>query len=297
MSVAVEQYGIRTETRYLGPGRVLAVDQAAGRAKVLLHEGPDQGPRWAALGMLGLPQICRGDTVLVLGEASEQMYVLGLLARNEEHPKPNRITLDGGAYAQTSPGSGSQKLQVFSDTDALLFEYDAKEGKARVNVESGDLEFIVQNGDIAFKSARKISFQGDSVEMQGRSRVRLSTTGVLGRVLSGLTLRRRRMDLQALELGVTSQRAAFQIDEAEYSGRSLRAHLSHLKLIARKVETMAQSVIAKAKNVYQTVEELTQLRTGRLRSLIRSTFQVKSRNAYLDAEEDFKVKADKIHLG
>lgn len=297
MSMLIEEYGMMTETRYLGPGRVLEVDEAEGLVKVLLTEEPEQVARWAQPGLLGVSPITRGDTVLVIGEASDNLYVLGLLSRSEQQARPHRITLESGAYAQASPDAEAQKLQVFSDSNTLLFEYDAKEGKARVNIESGDLEFIVQNGDMAFKSARRISFQGDCVEIQGRRSVRVSITSVLGKVLSGLTLHRRQVDLQAPELGVTSKHAAFELEDASLSGRTLQAQVSHVKLIAHQIETLAQSVIAKANNVYHTVEELTQLRTNRLRTLIASTFHLKSKNAYMNAEEDFKVKADEIHLG
>jgi len=64
-----------------------------------------------------------------------------------------------------------------------------------------------------------------------------------------------------------------------------------------RFETLAETVIQKAKNVYRTVERLTQLRTARLRTLVDETYQLKSRNAFVKTEEDFKVRADHIYLG
>ena len=39
------------------------------------------------------------------------------------------------------------------------------------------------------------------------------------------------------------------------------------------------------------------LRTGRLRTLVDSTFHFKARKAFLKSEQDFKIKAEKIDLG
>ncbi len=73
--------------------------------------------------------------------------------------------------------------------------------------------------------------------------------------------------------------------------------MGHLKLISGKVETLANDIIEKAKTVYRTVEGLTQLRTGRMRTMVEASYHLKAKKTFLKAEEDFKVKAEKIHLG
>ena len=70
-----------------------------------------------------------------------------------------------------------------------------------------------------------------------------------------------------------------------------------ISFAAHRLETVAETVVAKAKNLYRTVEELTQLQTGRLRILVQKTCHLKARNANLVAEEDFKVDGKQIHLG
>ena len=221
----------------------------------------------------------------------------GVPARKEDFVTQNHLTLENGAYAQASRVAGTQILQVFSDQHTLLFEYDAKQGKTRVNIESGDLEFLVRRGDIAFKSSQRVCFEGRSIEMQSRSDIRLNIINTLGKILSGLTVRPRRLKVQTPELHVTSQQGTFQIDKTKYSGHTVQGQIGHIKLVVQKIEVLAQNVITNAKNIYRTVTELTQLRTGRLRTLISSTYHMKSKNAYLNTEEDFKVKADQIHLG
>ena len=67
--------------------------------------------------------------------------------------------------------------------------------------------------------------------------------------------------------------------------------------IVDRLETLAGTVVEKAKNAYRTVERLAQLKTGRMRTLVDETYQFKSKKAFLKSEDDFKIKGDKIHLG
>jgi hypothetical protein len=70
-----------------------------------------------------------------------------------------------------------------------------------------------------------------------------------------------------------------------------------ISLSAPRLETEANTVVAKADNVYQTVAELSQLQTGRMRTLVEGTCLLKARDAFLKAEQDFKVDGQQIHLG
>lgn len=70
-----------------------------------------------------------------------------------------------------------------------------------------------------------------------------------------------------------------------------------IKLVSKKIETVVETLIETAKNVYQTVADLTQLKTGRMRTLVDGTSHLKTKKAFYKAEEDFKIKGEKIHLG
>ena len=49
--------------------------------------------------------------------------------------------------------------------------------------------------------------------------------------------------------------------------------------------------MAKAKNVYQTISELSQLKAGRQRTLVDHTCHMKAKKTIYKSETDFKVKA------
>ncbi|MGH7978089.1 MAG: DUF3540 domain-containing protein [Limisphaerales bacterium] len=70
-----------------------------------------------------------------------------------------------------------------------------------------------------------------------------------------------------------------------------------ISLLAHRLETRAETVVVKAGNVYESVKELTQLQTGRMRTLVKGSCHLKARDAFMKAEQDFKVDGKQIHLG
>jgi len=298
MPSVAEKYSWMTETRYLGPARVLEVDETGDRVRLRLSGSPEDGDVWARVATAGSYEVRAGDTALVVGEDFADLYVIGLL--NRKHPSEvssRRLALSGGAYAEAGGPPGAETLQIFSKGHELLFEYDEKNGKARVNLESGDLEFVTQNGNIAFMSGREILFHGRSVGITSRRGICLGIMDAINKIGSAVTLQPGRMKLTSPEVGVSAQRGEFQIEEARYTGKKLLGEIGHAKLMAERLETVAQCIIEKAKNVYKTVEQLSQLKTGRMRTLVDSTYHFKAKKAFLKSKEDYKIKAEKIHLG
>ena len=133
--------------------------------------------------------------------------------------------------------------------------------------------------------------------MAGHTDVRLAVEDGVGLLRSAVSLGSRKMKLSSSELGITAQRGTFQVEETRYTGKRFLGKIAYAQLIVGKLGTLAESIVEKAKNVYRTVEQLSQLKTGRMRTLIESTYHLKAKKAFLRSEEDFKVKADKIHLG
>lgn len=265
MSNLAEKYPWMRETRYLGPARVVQADEKSGRTMVRLSGEAVNAEVWALMAIAGAQRLTPGDTVLVAGEDFEDMYIIGLL-KTAALP-PQTITLRGGASAEASGKPGEQTMKVFSAKKELLFEYDEAKGKARVNMPTGDLEFVTEKGNISFRSGRDIRFHG------------------------------RHVDMKTLEIGVSAQKGDLRIEEAVYTGKKLLGNIEHAKLIAERLETAAQTMIEKAKNLFQSVEGLSQLKTGRMRTLVKKTFHFKSNKAFVKAEEEYKIRAGKIHLG
>jgi hypothetical protein len=83
----------------------------------------------------------------------------------------------------------------------------------------------------------------------------------------------------------------------EMNSNKLYATAGYARFVFDRLETMVDTLIEQAKNVYRTVTQLTQLRTGRMRTLVDETYQFKANKAFFKSEDDFKIKGEKIHLG
>lgn len=178
--------------------------------------------------------------------------------------EPCSVTLADGARAEAA----GEALRVFSKRGELLFEYDAVTGRTRVSIPDGDLEIATRRGAI------------DLVAAEG---IRLSSP--------------KRLELSSTELGVQAERGDLRLRETTFAGERLSGFFDSLKLAARRSESVAETVIAKARNVYRSVDELAQLEAGRVRTFVSDLYQLHSRTASLKAKKAFRVDGEKIHLG
>ena len=290
---------VMQENRHFGPATVLDVDEDEGLVLLRIASMGTHIKTWGRLAIPYAHKFIFGETVLVAGEDINDVYVIGLLnSKPTEENNEKGLTLRNGAYASVSGTTESEKFRLSSKSGELIFEYDPETGKSRVNIQSGDLEFVTKNGNINFVSEQDIRFTSKhSIAMESRYGICMSITNAVGKVISSMSFKSRRMKLSSPELSIAAQRGEIQIKDSRYIGGTFSGTVKDAKFIVGKLETLANDVIGKARNVYKTVEGLTQLKTGRMRTLVDSTLHIKTKKTYLKSQEDFKVKADKIHLG
>lgn len=286
-------------TRYFGPAKVLEADHAEGIARVMLTDHPEPQVTWARLAVQPATAISDQDEVLVAGNHVDDLYVIARLGAAQPVPglAPSSRIDTGGAYAQLDRSDSSQTLGVYSKRGELIFEYDPVADKARVVMETGDIEFVTRQGDISLLSARGVRVVGQTVDVVGRSSVRMAVMHTAAGLRSLLSLGRGRARLSAEELNVTARNGDVQIDEARYTGHKLLGRVTSARWVADRVETVAGSIVEKAKNVYRTVERLSQLRAGRVRTKVDSSYHLKADQAFMKTKGDFKVDGRQIHLG
>ena len=294
MSVLAHADAVLNGTRYFGPATVLLIDDDASRVRVRVDARSEEHALWARMAVAVPHGLSVGDDVLVAGEERDGLYVIGILNATS---RVDRVDLGGGARAEVEESSGAKALRVFSRRNELLFEYDAGTEKARITVESGDLEFATSAGDIVFRSANDVRFAGREIDLAARQIARLSVTDAGGRSTAAVSLEPGSLELSSPEMVLTAQRGEFYVQHARYTGEEFLGRIGQVKLIAVKLETAARTVIQKARNAYRTVEQLFQVRTGRMRTLVKGTYHVKSRKTMMKAEQDVKIKGERIHLG
>lgn len=292
-----------TKMEYFGPAEVTTTSPTDSMVRVAFERsegGLTCDHDYSAQLALSSPgDIREGDRVLVAGSAPDHFYVIGVLAsRGREARQEKAVVLNNGAKVTIAGQPEAEQVQVFSQGGDLVFEYDPAQQKSRIHVHAGDLEVLSHDGGIHFSAAGDIRFSSrQSIELQSRQGTTLITRNPLTHMLSSLTLTVRKLSMTSSEIGLVGQRGDIHLDEARYSGKKFVGFLDQGKLVVGRLESVVQDIVLKAKNVYQTISGLTQLRTGRLRTLVDGTSHFKAKKGYIKAEQDLKLQGEKIHLG
>jgi len=292
----VEYFPVKKITSYFGPARVLDLNKERTQALLGLEKGEEKIETWGKIMSSLLQNLSFGDIVLAAGEDVNEIYILGLLkssvSRTEE-----RLTTADGTYALIMKSNSEEKILINSKNGETIFEYDPAAAKSRINLQPGDIEFTA-NGNISFISEGNINFISKQfIEMESRHGIRIFLKDVIGKILSSVSLNHRKIKMSSPDFDIISQKAMIHIEDIKYIGNNFSAVIKKVKLVAGKVESITNEIISRAKNVYNDVDELIQLKAGRVRTLVKSTLHIRSKNSYLRSEEDFKVNAEKIHLG
>jgi len=295
---------LTSTTGFFKPAEV--IDTCLQELQVLVRP-LDADPPLTVWARLALPAMCNlapGDRVLVGGASWDEPYVLGVLdvrgatssSDSQATATTNNVVRGPGDSCVAVQGpEGQERLQVYSQQRELLFEYDPRSGKSRLNVPIGDLELCVSNGDLALAAKGDVRIQGARVEIAGKHGVRTAVETALGNA-TAIELRPQQAAISSNRLTVAARRADATIETANYAGKRYEGRIGAFCLVVGRMEVVASTIVEKTKNLYSTVAGLCQVKAGRMRSIVDSTFAVKARRAHLKTDEDFKIKGRKIDL-
>ena len=99
------------------------------------------------------------------------------------------------------------------------------------------------------------------------------------------------------QIEVDGDRGTFSIDDATYAGRRLAVTVERVRTVVGRLETVAVRMIEKAQDAYRYVQNLDLIKSGRSRRLVDETYHIQSEQTVIKADQDVKVKGDKIYLG
>lgn len=238
-----------------------------------------------------------GDSVLVAGKDLKHLYMLAVVERREGRSAAvERIETADGGRVEIETTERRSKVSVYARNGRLLFEYEPHAEKVRVDLQADDLEFAT-TGRIAFSAGERIELAAPDIRLDATRRARVGIVGSADQATSGIDIHPGEMVIESPQVGLTADTGRFAVRDASYQGNRLSVALQRSRVVIDRMESISKTVIAKATNVYRTVEQLAQLRTGRMRTIVESTYHLKSRKAYLKAREDFNVDGEKINLG
>ncbi|RJP44565.1 MAG: DUF3540 domain-containing protein [Desulfobacteraceae bacterium] len=282
---------------YLGPARVIKQDVSENYLRIAVT-GRQGAAETTARPLISIsPPPAAGDEVLVIENNSGEFFVIGILSQAAPASGNVRLNMADGKFASIVSSENGQILNVYSHTHELLFEYDPASKKARIFSDAQHVVFEAPKGDMELNAAGNLRLKGHHVEITARSGIQLSAGKIVEALKSALLILPGKIDASALEVKVTARRAGVVLDEAVNTIKTAVHKIGTLKLLAGKIETTAATLIEKTKNSYRTMENLNQVKAGRMRMLINKTFHLKSKSSVIKAEDDVKVKGEKIHLG
>ncbi|BBO67183.1 hypothetical protein DSCA_11130 [Desulfosarcina alkanivorans] len=263
-----------------------------------IRRADDTADRRARMALYPRPAMTPGDEVLTMTDAGGETYIVGILSCRPEDPQPaDKIRLSDGSVARIEGAPDDESLKLYTRENELLVDYRSQTGTVKIHAPSGNLEFAADRGGIAFHAARDIRMDGHRVALNGRHDLHMGVQDPNGGAGPTLSMKTRKMALAAPVLDLTARRAQLFLQETRIAGKKMIGRVGDVRFIARKIESAADTVMARARNVYRTISELSQLKAGRQRTLIEKTSHMKARKTIMKSDQDFKVKAEKIHLG
>ncbi len=196
-----------------------------------------------------------------------------------------RMTTSSGASALVD----GDRIEVRDPKGRLLFDYDAVTGRGSLTMPAGDLALHAPQGNIDI-------IAGGAVRCRGAEGVSIGA-GEDKQGSSLLTIGKEKLAFAARAMSFSAERADMLFAEAKVHGVRLSATVEHAQMVFDRVETVAVSVVQRAKRVIRHVEGLEQLTAGRLRTLVSGAYSVKAQHASLEAEDDVKIDGKRVNLG
>lgn len=248
---------------------------AAVKPAVVVEVSPDGsirvdtagGLRRARIAMAGgyRPQI--GDRVLLASGEGEELYAVGVLRALREAADDAVVTeCVDGTQVRLEETEGEQVLRVANAAGQVLFEHFPAEQRSVVRAQ-GSLEVRAQAGDLELSSDKKVRIQsGEGVELEAPSFV--------GKV----------------------DRVRLEADKVVTAARVVDTTAELVRQTVGILDTNAQRILERAKEVFRDVEGLAQTRAGSVRMVAEKAFRILGERTHLKARKDMKLRGERIYL-
>jgi hypothetical protein len=238
------------------------------------------------------------DSVLIVEASNGMCYITGVLQASASSKNNNQcLDMQCGAKAKLVRESGNEKIQIKSKNGCLLFEYTPDSKNMTVYASEGDLQLCAK-GDINFTAGKKIRFTANSqITMQTPGLVNLRSGGKKENEGSDLMLTPNHLLLNSENLNIKTTTGHVSVKDMRYLGKRLVGKLGKTSLVVDKVEYVFGQVIERTKNVYRTIENLLEVKAGRIRTIANGTNEIKGKRLRINGDDSVKIQGDKIHLG
>jgi hypothetical protein len=237
-----------------------------------------------------------GDVVAVTFLGKEAV-VLGVL---EAAAAPVLAVLslpDGGTARLVSGG-----LEVADAEGRIVVRY--ADGTAEIAPSSGDLRLSAPSGRVVIAAGLDVAIEAQrdvTVSAQRSAETRIAPRAAGEPAVDDLATRFRLDAKGATVAGasveVRSRRARLTAGVVETIAREMRTNASLIETTATALETTAERIVTKAQSVAEDVSELLETRAGRVRSIVRGVFSLRSKTTTMKSKDDTAIDGRHVLLG
>lgn len=276
--------------RYFFEAIVVRQDEEENKALLQFDHSRNFEQAWAQIA-LAKGTIENGARVLTVGDVCDGFYVIGLLEKEKSKEKDAVLSFQNGTYATIKKQDSHERLCVYNIDNTMELSYDPCDKRLTISNNSGDVEFV-SSGSIVFKSDQGVELQGEQINLMSPS---VKNEGKIDS--SRLSINPKKTTISSQQLDLTSLASNIVFKRVNFNANEAIATARKIKLIVGRFERRAVSIVEKAKNIFQTIEGLAQLKAKRMKTNVKETYHMKSKRAFIKSEQDYKIKSDKIHLG
>lgn len=233
-----------------------------------------------------------GASVLLVGDQSGNAYVLAVVeSQTGTVESPKKLHTQQGAYATLSGEGESENLRVYSRDQRLLLDFDVVKGEVRFHGGEAGLRFISER-DMSFQAQGRLDFSASHIALSAQSEYDQPAIAA-----SRLRLSPQSTSISTAKHIVNSQLSQVNTKQAKLIAEESEVVSQRGRFIYDRVERMAKTILEKSKELIQEVSGTAQLNSKRSRTTVEELSYTKAKHVVVKADEDYKVKSDKIHLG
>lgn len=229
-----------------------------------------------------------GDRVLVARDGDEHVVVTALTAAC----RPAIVTPDG-ARAEVVGGA----IEFRDGQGRLLVRYES--GALEVAPASGDLRLRAPAGRVHIEAATDVNIAASrDVAINGVRSAQVSVTSSRTPDLpSRLHLDHDGAKITGRAVEMRAQLAKTLAAKWDLVATDVRTNAKTIETHARKLETTAEKVTTRAKEMVEEVAGLLETRAGRMRSLVKGAFSLRTKTVHMKSEEDTSIDGRRVLLG
>ncbi len=202
-----------------------------------------------------------------------------------------------------------QEQGMITDTDGKFFSvethcgtYEARQAvSCLIKPLPGDKVLVVGDfvhGFYILAVLEREETQKQTLEFHGEVDLKVEDGRLTIAAQEGMSLAAAKdISLAARELNIHSLESEVSIHDLVFNGGFWLGQVERVRFLATTLDSVIERLSQRIKRSYRTVEEIDQLRAGRLDYLIDKLLSLRGKYSMLTAKEDVKIDGERIHMG